>query len=122
TRIGDILDGAANTLMVGERSSNLALATWTGAVPGASVPPRPGSPYGSEGPGVLVLGHTGEASEGHTPNSPVNHVDDFWSRHVQGVNFLFADGSVRTINDKIDPVVWQALGTRAGGEAVPGDY
>ena len=54
----------------------------------------------------------------HTPNSKVNHVDDFRSMHPLGVNFLFVDGSVRMINDDIDPLVWWALGTRAGGEPI----
>ena len=53
-----------------------------------------------------------------TPNSPVAHVDDFWSFHTQGANFLMVDGSVRTINNSINPVTWWALGTRAGGEPV----
>ncbi len=120
-RIGDITDGTSNTLMVGERSSDLALATWTGAVTGGVVPPRRPSALGAEGAPVLVLGHTGEAAEGHTPNNAINHVDDFASRHTQGVNFLFGDGSVRNINDRISPVAWEALGTRAGGEPVSGD-
>jgi len=120
--IRDVPDGTSHTLFVGERSSALAYATWTGSVTGGQVPPK--SPdlynYGPEGAPILVLGHTGDASDvpPHTPNSPVNHVDDFWSFHPQGVNFLFVDGSVHVIDDEIDPSVWWALGTRAGGETV----
>jgi prepilin-type N-terminal cleavage/methylation domain-containing protein/prepilin-type processing-associated H-X9-DG protein len=121
-RIADVTDGTSSTLFVGERSSNLAYVTWAGAVTGGQVPPKIPDPFnfGPEGAPVLVLGHTGDASDvpPHTPNSPVNHVDDFWSRHMQGVNFLFVDGSVRNINDQISPPVWWALGTKAGGEVV----
>lgn len=98
-RLLQITDGTSNTLFVGERSSNLSKATWTGAVPGADEAP------------ALCLG-----SADHTPNDPAAHAEDFWSRHVQGVNFLFADGSVRNIHNSIDPLVWRALATRAGGE------
>jgi prepilin-type N-terminal cleavage/methylation domain-containing protein/prepilin-type processing-associated H-X9-DG protein len=100
-RFRDIPDGTSHTLCVGERSSNLMKATWTGSVTGAAEAP------------ALVLG-----SADHTPNHPAAHLEDFWSRHPQGVNFLFADGSVHSLHNHIHPQVWLGLATRAGGEAV----
>jgi len=40
------------------------------------------------------------------------------SRHVGGVNVALADGAVRFVEDGVDPAVWKAAATRAGGEAV----
>ncbi|MCI0380843.1 MAG: DUF1559 domain-containing protein, partial [Gemmataceae bacterium] len=101
TRVASIIDGTSNTLMVGERSLNLFKNTWTGAVTGADEAP------------ALVLG-----SCDHPPNDAASHVEDFWSRHPVGVNFLFADGSVRNIGNSIPAAIYQALATRNGGEAV----
>ena len=43
------------------------------------------------------------------------------SRHPDGVNVGFLDGSVRFIKDSIAPTGWSALGTMASGEVVGGD-
>jgi prepilin-type processing-associated H-X9-DG protein len=64
------------------------------------------------------------------PNSPlmdcVQHSNPGWkaarSRHEGGVNALLADGSVRFVRDAIAVTTWQAMGTRAGGEVVSGDF
>ncbi len=40
------------------------------------------------------------------------------SRHVGGVNVLFADGSVKFVRDSIDLRLWQSLNTRAAQEVV----
>lgn len=41
------------------------------------------------------------------------------SLHTGGVNLLFCDGSARFMSESVDVSVWQALGTRNGGEVVP---
>ena len=39
-------------------------------------------------------------------------------RHAGGVNVVMADGSGQFVSDTVDPAVWKALATRAGGEAL----
>ena len=116
TRIGDITDGTSNTLMVGERASRIAYSSWTGALTGCEVKPNSPTTYGNGSAAVLCLGHTGYAANEETPNNSLNFVEDFSSQHTGGVNFVFADGTVRFIPNSINPAVWEALGTRAGGE------
>ena len=43
------------------------------------------------------------------------------SNHSGGVNVALADGSVKRIGDSIQFNVWQALGTRKGGEIISSD-
>src|SRR5207249_10873131 len=78
-RIAEVTDGTSNTLFVGERSSNLAYATWVGAPTGSQVPAHLPDPFGwgPEGAPLYCLGHTGDESDvpPHTPNSSVAHVD-----------------------------------------------
>jgi len=45
----------------------------------------------------------------------------FRSFHPGGVNFAFADGSVKFIKASIGDQAYQALGTRAGGEVISSD-
>ena len=66
------------------------------------------------------------------PNKPcfrpgsVSAGDEMWwelitpasSYHNGGVNACFADGSVRVINESVDPDAWMAAGSIAGGEAL----
>lgn len=50
------------------------------------------------------------------PNHVPSDLADFSSFHPGGANFVSCDGSVRMISDEIDPAVFQALATRAGGD------
>jgi prepilin-type processing-associated H-X9-DG protein len=45
----------------------------------------------------------------------------YGSRHTGGMNAAVADGSVRFVRSTVTGPVWQAAGTRAGGE-VPGEW
>ena len=132
--IGEIRDGTGATLMIGERSRNLADAAWAGSFGSRSLPAplctKRGWPVRScVGLVFLLMGRTGPSSDilsgsvplENTPNAPGAGADGFWSRHPGGCQFLFCDGSVRLLKSTMLPQVFQALGSRAGGEVVGAD-
>jgi prepilin-type processing-associated H-X9-DG protein/prepilin-type N-terminal cleavage/methylation domain-containing protein len=122
--VREITDGTSTTLMAGERSRNVADASWVGAVPTWQLCTNPRWPVQECGPpSTLLVSHTGNAELGgiYVPNSPSSMVDDFWSLHPGGCNFLFCDGSVRFIKQSVNPVVFSYLSTRAGGEVTGSD-
>ncbi|MCE9568341.1 MAG: DUF1559 domain-containing protein [Planctomycetes bacterium] len=43
------------------------------------------------------------------------------SNHTNGVNTVFCDGSVRFVNNNVDPTTWLGAATRGGGE-LPGNW
>jgi hypothetical protein len=113
-RLTDIKDGLSSTLFIGERFGGMSFTTWVGAVPGGVVPSQR-DPTAVEGAAALVMGHAGP----HLPNNPlVTDADAFASGHTAGVNFLFRDGSVHSINSAISTAVYDALATRAAGDVV----
>ncbi|MES1213629.1 MAG: DUF1559 domain-containing protein [Singulisphaera sp.] len=121
-RFSDITDGLAQTIAIGERSHFLGVATWTGSVTGAILFDDDGDDVGRAHPENatgMVLGHAGEKA---TPGAAASDVNQFYSFHGQGANFLFMDGHCSFLPTSIDYPAYQAMATRAGGEAISGAY
>lgn len=117
-----VLDGSSSTLLVGERGFRLGPATWTGAVTNAVIVPDGSDGVGTgppESASSLILSHSGD---GFGPGDRRSHVNQFFSEHTGGVQFLFVDGHVSFLSSSIDYKVYQGLTTRAGGETISGDY
>jgi prepilin-type processing-associated H-X9-DG protein/prepilin-type N-terminal cleavage/methylation domain-containing protein len=120
--VSAVIDGTAQTIAAGERGHSLGEATWVGSVTGAALFPVDndgvGYPRVESGPG-MILGHAG-GNLG--PGDPSAEVNQFYSRHPGGVNFLFADGHVSFLKITLNAKTFRALATRAGGEVISGDY
>jgi len=118
----DITDGSSKTIAVGERTHQLGRATWVGSVTNAVLFAEDDNTQAQAVPEVgagMCLGHAGE---GIGPGGTGGDVNQFYSLHGEGANFLFADGHVSFLLSSMDYPIYLALATRAGGEAISGNY
>jgi prepilin-type N-terminal cleavage/methylation domain-containing protein/prepilin-type processing-associated H-X9-DG protein len=137
TRIADITDGTSGTILVGERAWSNAKSIWAGAISGGVILRGQSNPCQPVVAGAWYPAATLVQAHAHLNNALFDPdgsagMDDFGSRHPSGSNFVFADGSVHFLRSvprdhpdgsyTFDGLVFQALATRAGGEAVPGDW
>jgi prepilin-type N-terminal cleavage/methylation domain-containing protein/prepilin-type processing-associated H-X9-DG protein len=122
-RITDIKDGVSYTLAVGERPALFAQTPWAGAIShGSAVTTRDAPVFQTvvESAPTMVMARV---SGRRTLNDPFSEPYDFFTPHPGAGNFLFADGSVRSLSTSVNPAAFRALATRAGGETVnPNDY
>jgi prepilin-type processing-associated H-X9-DG protein len=122
TRLGDITDGASNTLMLGERPppASLQAGRWYAGnwMPEPFSGPN-NSMYVNHGPEPFDS-ECARASGRFGPGRVANPCDRFhyWSLHPGGANFALADGSVRYLPYSARDVL-PDLATFAGGEPTP---
>ena len=137
-----ITDGTSNTIAIGEAEGDSSTVAESGTIRENNA-----SGFGrkdhwaigsddvdtsNQGDMSEFLGSTGvplnmakpKNSDGSTQFGPnfAAYELSFGSRHTQGANFLFADGSVKFIRNSITPPIFSALGTRAGGEVTGNDF
>jgi Tfp pilus assembly protein PilE len=104
-RLRDVVDGTSQTLFVGERGIDFKPSTkgefgwWILGAPLES-----------------FMTVTDGLQQG--PSSDLDSVKRWWSYHDGCLSFLFVDGSVRFLNESMDPQIFAALGSRNGGEMV----
>ena len=126
TRLTDITDGTANTLILSEllQGSDAAAGghdvrgrMWNTIHAGTSFTTMypPNSTVGDN-----TMGYCGAVVGAPCSASPTdtNAFALARSKHTGGVNATLADGSVRFVSNSIDPNTWLRLGTRSGGEVV----
>ena len=142
-RLGDIKDGTSNTVAVDELRAGLndrdlrgswampGLSAGTAAMFNDASTPNSREPSSDDMENCLVSGLAGDGSQGMGCfDSTTTGQMTARSMHPGGLHLMMADGSVRFVSENIDfkrlqfgcgsppRGVWQAIHTRAGGEAV----
>ena len=118
TRVSDVTDGTANTLLLTEDAGRPR--QWRA---GQSGPDQTitGGPWTGGGNQLVLQGSTRDGIM-HPGPCAINCSNDheIYSFHPGGANALFADGSVHFLQASIDVRILARLVTRAGGEGVSG--
>ena len=104
-RLASITDGTSNTFAIGEDIPALnEYCSW---------------PYANNAYGTCAIPPNVQRLSGSVyPPADWPNTWSFRSRHPNGLNFAYADGSVHFLANAIDLPVYRAMATIAGGEAI----
>jgi prepilin-type N-terminal cleavage/methylation domain-containing protein/prepilin-type processing-associated H-X9-DG protein len=98
-KVVNIRDGSSNTFMIGEDVPEMNIhCSW---------------PYANNAVGTCAIPPNNFTSAPDWPN-----VYSFRSRHNNGLNFAYADGSVHWVSNSINLATYRAMATINGGETV----
>ncbi|WP_166827120.1 DUF1559 family PulG-like putative transporter [Thalassoroseus pseudoceratinae] len=117
-RIGDVVDGTSNTLLIGESSSSQG---WTDSQKrgwGGIQPWTWGYYYYGSGNGFLQLDNKYVQFPINYQGSFATNNTPFTSYHPGGAQFLNCDGSSTFLSENMDLNVLKAMATRMGGEVI----
>jgi len=116
-RLTDIHDGTTNTLIAGEMHYNVKDYLYTSGPNVGQL--RLGNTNWVYGYPSYSFGSTSVTYNKKTHAGPIaqSGIQAFRSEHVSGANFLYGDGSVRSLSYNIPQDIYRALSTRSGGEA-----
>jgi prepilin-type processing-associated H-X9-DG protein len=119
TRLKDITDGTANTILFAECAGRPRL--WRLGSPGPDQTVS-GGPWAGNSNRLVVFGSTPDGAA-HPGLCALNCTNDgeLYSFHPGGANTVFADGSVHLLKAGLDLRILARLITRAGGENVSAD-
>jgi len=119
TQFGSVTDGLSNTLAVGEKSAKNTMTTWVGVIPGSTWrSANDTANYGGIPSNIAAAKVLGHACRQHPPSADAGVAEDFSSPHNNGVNMLFADGSVHSVRTSVNMGVYPFTASTGDGMAL----